>query len=356
MTLKVLKLIIFIIVALGAAIFISTTIRRSSDSDRNFSPEGGELEVSTSTLNLTVPQKVSTTSENTISENTVKIVKPKPISYVAPPPAVVIEISSKSFEELINSSIIQLYCGYLNGDKTSFSDIARGTGIIISAAGEILTNRHIIYDENLKKIKNDCFVLKGPFPNPKSEKPKIYYSTEIVNYPLTEKFDETFSENKYYNDFALLKIISRPENTSAVNDLLQTSRASNADYEVIEPTPGIFNFLPVDWSYQPKNNDELITLGYGVDATHLANQITSTVGRLSGNIDINKTGKPQILLVGSNATQGFSGGALINPQSKGLVGLISWITSGDEAGQYTVAIFRDFLRTLMLQDLNFDLK
>src|SRR3989344_5585007 len=107
MTLKVLKLIIFIIVALGAAIFISTTIRRSSDSDRNFSPEGGELEVSTSTLNLTVSQKVSTTSENTISENNVKIVNPNPISYVAPPPAVVIEISSKSFEKLINSSIIQ---------------------------------------------------------------------------------------------------------------------------------------------------------------------------------------------------------------------------------------------------------
>ena len=135
MTLKVLKLIIFIIVALGAAIFISTTIRRSSDSDRNFSPEGGELEVSTSTLNLTVPQKVSTTSENTISENTVKIVKPKPISYVAPPPAVVIEISSKSFEELINSSIIQLYCGYLNGEKRVFP-ILREAPELLSAPRE----------------------------------------------------------------------------------------------------------------------------------------------------------------------------------------------------------------------------
>src|SRR3989338_3594503 len=352
MALKVLKLIIFIIVALGAAIFISTTIRRSSDNGGN----SEELKVSTSTLNLTIPQKVSTTSENTIPKNSVKIIKPKPVSYVAPSPAVVTEVSSKSFEELINGSVVQLYCGYLNGDKTSFSDIARGTGIIISATGEILTNRHIIYDENLKKTKNDCFVLKSPFPNSKSEKPKIYYSAEIISYPLAEKFDETFSKDKYYNDFAVLKIDSRPENMSIMSNLLQTIGASESDYKILEPISGVFNFLPIDWDYQPKNNDELITLGYGVDATHLANQITSTIGRLSGNIDINKSGKPQILLIESNSTAGFSGGALINPKSKGFVGLISWITSGDEAGQYTVAIFRDFLRTLMLQDLNFDLK
>jgi len=125
---------------------------------------------------------------------------------------------------------------------------------------------------------------------------------------------------------------------------------------IIENTAGVFNFLPIDWNYQPKDGDTLITLGYGIDASHLANKITSTVGNLFGNVSIDGSSKPQILLIGSNATTGFSGGALINPQSKGLVGLISWITSGDEAGKYTVAIFRDFLRTLMLEDLNFDLK
>ncbi len=100
----------------------------------------------------------------------------------------------------------------------------------------------------------------------------------------------------------------------------------------------------------------MITLGYGVDASHLANQITSTVGKLLGNISVNDSLQPQILLVESNATAGFSGGALINPQSKGLIGLISWITSGDIGGKFTVAIFRDFLKTQMLQDLNFELK
>ncbi|MCX6813766.1 MAG: trypsin-like peptidase domain-containing protein, partial [Candidatus Azambacteria bacterium] len=293
------------------------------------------------------------------SEDTVKITdsKPKPISYVVPPAVVntVKEVSPKSFEELINSSIIQLYCGYFNDEATTFSDISRGTGIIINEKGEILTNRHIIYDDNFKKIRSNCFVLKSPFPNEKFQNPKIYYAAEIISYPAIEKFNDSFSKDKYYNDFAILKIISKPSGESKINLLLGFDYASPDDYLVLENN-GVFNYLPIDWNYQPKDGDILITLGYGVDAIHLANKITSTIGKLSGNIDINGSLKPQILLVESNATAGFSGGALINPQSKGLVGLISWITSGDEAGKYTVAIFRDFLKTLMLQDLNFDLK
>jgi len=338
-------------------IFIYPNFRRSSENGTNL-----DLKISTSTLNLEVfspsgrspagGQKVATTSENTV-----KIIKPKPkpISYVVPP-AVVKEISSKSFEELINSSVIQLYCGYFNNEGATFSDISRGTGIIIDEKGEILTNRHIIYDENSKKIRSDCFVLKSPFPNEKSQNPKIYYAAEIISYPAEEKFNDAFSKDKYYNDFAILKISGKPENNSKINLLLGFNYASLDDYSVLENSSSTFNFLPFDWDYQPKNGDILITLGYGVDASHSANKITSTIGKLSGNIDIDGSLKPQVLLVESNATAGFSGGALINPQSKGLVGLISWITSGDEAGKYTVAIFRDFLRTLMLQDLNFNLK
>ncbi len=359
---KIFKFIILFAILVFVAIFIYPIFRRSSENVTNL-----DLKISTSTLNLEVfspferspagGQKVATTSENTISENTIKIIKPKPkpISYVVSP-AVVKEISSKSFEELINSSVIQLYCGYFNNEEATFSDISRGTGIIIDEKGEILTNRHIIYDENSKKIRSDCFVLKSPFPNEKSQNPKIYYAAEIISYPAIEKFGDSFSKDKYYNDFAILKIISKPSSESKINLLLGFNYASLDDYSVLENSSSTFNFLPIDWNYQPKNGDTLITLGYGVDASHNANKITSTIGKLSGNIDINGSLKPQILLIESNATAGFSGGALINPQSKGLVGLISWITSGDEAGKYTVAIFRDFLRGLMLQDLNFDLK
>jgi len=354
---KIFKFIILFAILIFVAIFIYPNFRRSSENGTNL-----DLKISTSTLNLEVfspsgrspagGQKVATTSENTV-----KIIKPKPkpISYVVPP-AVVKKISSKSFEELINSSVIQLYCGYFNNEGATFSDISRGTGIIIDEKGEILTNRHIIYDENSKKIRSDCFVLKSPFPNEKSQNPKIYYAAEIISYPAEEKFNDAFSKDKYYNDFAILKISGKPENNSKINLLLGFNYASLDDYSVLENSSSTFNFLPFDWDYQPKNGDILITLGYGVDASHSANKITSTIGKLSGNIDIDGSLKPQVLLVESNATAGFSGGALINPQSKGLVGLISWITSGDEAGKYTVAIFRDFLRTLMLQDLNFNLK
>jgi len=354
---KIFKFIILFAILIFAAIFIYPIFRRSFENGANL-----DLKVSTSTIDLPTLQKVATTSENTISENTIKVIKPKPkpISYVAPP-AVIKEVSPKSFEELINSSIIQLYCGYFNNEATTFSDISRGTGVIINEKGEILTNRHIIYDENSKKIRSDCFVLKSPFPNEKSQNPKIYYAAKVINYPAIEKFSDAFSKNKYYNDFAILKISGKPENNFKIDLLLGFNYALPEDYLVLEnkdlsSQTDVFNFLPIDWDYQPKNGDTLITLGYGVDATHNANKITSTIGKLSGNIDIDGSLKPQILLVESNATAGFSGGALINLQSKGLVGLISWITSGDEAGKYTVAIFRDFLRTLMLQDLNFELK
>jgi hypothetical protein len=302
--------------------------------------------------------------------NNIETIKPKQAATPFPAPKILLpspiaEVSSKTFEEIINSSVIQLYCGYLNEDGTNFSDISRGTGIIIDSKGDILTNRHIIYDENFKKIRTDCFVLKSPFPNSRSEKPKIYYTIQVINYPSQEKISEVFSKDKYYNDFAILKIGEKlggsppeadPPLADKINLLLQVDYASEADYAVLQSSTSTFNYLPIDWNYQPQNDDILITLGYGIDASHIANQITSTVGRLAGNIDINKTGKAQILLIESNATSGFSGGALINPKSKGLIGLISWITSGDITGKYTVVIFRDFLKDMMMGELDFNLK
>ncbi len=369
---KILKIIIIIAAALGAAIIfsdkianprqsrdISTTNRRSSETSRNL-----ELKISTSTLNLETfsPLGRFPVGGEIPKEKEVEMAPKSPINTAEPKPVLKIsesvatkEISSKSFEELINSSVIQLYCGNLSLDETSFSDISRGTGITISSEGNILTNRHIIYDENTNKIKNDCFVLKSPFPNIWSQKPKVYYNAEVINYPLIEKFSDSFSKDKYYNDFAVLKIISKIDQESKINLLLGFDFATPEDYLILE-NDSAFNFLPIDWNYQPKDGDTLITLGYGVDASHLANQITSTVGKIAGNVNINRGQEPQILLVESNATTGFSGGALINPKSKGLVGLVSWITAGDVAGKYTVAIFRDFLRNLMIQDLNFDLK
>ncbi len=289
---------------------------------------------------------------------------PSPVPKILPPPPI-IEVSSKSFEELINSAVVQLYCGEFDAEKTSFSNIARGTGIIISAKGEILTNRHIIYDENFKKARNDCLVFKSPFPNAKSEKPKIYYDASVINYPVSEKFNKDFSEDKYYNDFAILKISGKIDNNLRIDQLFQTSYASEADYAILSPygrslegrqNNDVFNYLPIDWNYQPKAGDQLITMGYGVDAAHIANQITSTIGLLSANVDIGGNSKPQIVLIESNSTQGFSGGALINPQSKGLIGLIGWITNSNGNTSYTAAIFRDFLREMIINELSFDLK
>jgi len=367
MRFKTFSFIIFIAILVFTAFFISTTFRRSSENGTNLSPfgrfpVGGELKISTSTLNLPVFEETATTSEK-ITEKILKpdsaqVSKPaaKPVVKNTIIPSGVQEVSAKSFEELINSSVVQLYCGYLGEGGMTFSDISRGTGIIFNAKGEILTNRHVIYDENSKKVRSDCFILKSPFPNEKSQNPKIYYQAEIISYPAAGKLSDSFSQDKYYNDFAVLKIASKANSESKINLLLGFDYAVQTDYLILESGTSTFNFLPIDWNYQPKDGNLLITLGYGVDASHIANKITSTIGELWGNVSIDGSSKPQILLIGSNATIGFSGGALINPWSKGFVGLISWITSGDETGKYTVAIFRDFLKTLMLQDLNFELK
>ena len=354
MKLRIFSFIVSITVIIMVAIFFYLNFQRPTKN--NTDPN---LKIATSTI------KLPATSTPAVTAPAKNLPAPKksspvsnPISNIALPilPAVIKEVSEKSLEELVNSSVIQLYCGYFNSESATFSGISRGTGIIISPKGEILTNRHIIYDENLKKARNDCFVLKSPFPNEKSQNPKIYYSVEIIGYPAIEKFSDSFSSDKYYNDFAVLKITSKIGSESRLNLILGFDYAAQADYSLLENGTSTFNFLPIDWNYKPKDGDILITLGYGVDATRMANKITSTIGKLIGNINTDGSSNPQILLIESNATAGFSGGALINPQSKGLVGLVSWITSGDEAGKYTVTIFRDFLKTLMSQDLNFELK
>lgn len=360
MAVKFFKFVFLVITVAFTAFFIFIIFQQTSFYSLNtFSGQNASTSTSSFHPKADFSSEVSITPENHLKNGELQkssdfiapIIKSKasePISQKA--------VSSKSFEELINSSIVQLYCGNFNAEETSFSDIARGTGIIIDDKGEVLTNKHIIYNENSGKLRQNCFILKNSFPDAKSQKPKIYYIAEIVNYPLKEEFNDFFSKDKYYNDFAVLKIISKPNSNSKANFLLGFDYALLEDYSVLESGPNKYNYLPIDWDYQPKNDDVLITLGYGVDAAHNANQLTSTIGKLSGNINIDKNGDPEIILVESNATAGFSGGALINPKSKGLIGLISWITAGDVTGKYTVAIFRDFLRNLMLKDLNFDLK
>ena len=356
MIFKIFKLFLSLVIFFSAVYFIYYVIKQPPKNDINVD---SSIPLSTSSVKNLEQVYTAPTAK---SKKTIEIIKPKSLEKIAiVQPINQIEsniktVSDKNFEELVNSSIIQLYCGNLNSDETFFSDISRGTGIIVDNNGRLLTNRHVIYDENLKKVKNNCFVLKSPFPNKDSQKPKIYYKTEFVNYPLLEKFSDAFSKDKYYNDFAILKMFSKVNKESKISLLLGFDYAASEDYLVLENGVDQYNYLPIDWNYQPRNNDFLITLGYGVDASHLANKITSTIGKISGNVNISEELDPQILLIESNATTGFSGGALINPQSKGLVGLVSWITAGDVSGKYTVAIFRDFLRNLMIQDLNFDLK
>lgn len=362
---KIIKILIIAALILISAFFVL----KERQTQITVNKESPTLEFATTTFQIILPpavQKIATpTPQKPLMPKTSSGAPTKNPPLPAALPPAVVEVSSKSFEELINSSVLQIYCGELGEGGTTFTRISRGSAIVISDSGDVLTSRHIIYDESFNKERGDCFALKSPFPNLKSEKPKIYYTLKIIDYPETGKYSKTFSDTKYYNDFALLKIGPRPDENSKINILLQTDYASEADYAVLSPyvrspeggeNNGKFNFLPIDWNYRPADGDPLITLGYGVDAAHIANQITSTIGRLSGNVSINGDSEFQIFLIESDASQGFSGGALINSRSKGLIGLISWVANGGAEKKFTAAIFRDFLQDMMLKEINFDLK
>ena len=167
MTFKLFKFVSLIVAVAIAISFIFVVFNRLIFVNSNDSPDA-KISVKNNNLDsiLKESKKISTTTNDSV-----KTVKPENGSnfYILPPikskvikTDIVNEVSSKSFEELINSSVIQLYCGNLNLDETTFSDISRGTGIIISESGKVLTNRHVIYDDNAKKIKNNCFILKSP--------------------------------------------------------------------------------------------------------------------------------------------------------------------------------------------------
>ena len=328
-------------------------------------PKLPEFNLASSTLGLffsdnTVNKIITLPKTKPSPQKTAPVSKLKTSNQSILPPVqtkpAVKKVSSKSLTELINSSIIQLYCGNMNAEKTLFSEIARGTGVIINSDGTILTNRHIIYDEIFKKPKNDCFILKSPFPNPSGQRPKIYYFAKIENWPQTEKFSKDFSPDKYYNDFALLKAGDRTTaENSKIGAMLGFEYGGPDDYKIME-SGGLFNYLPVDWSYRPRAGDNLISAGYGTDASHEARQVTSSAGTVSGGIQALGAGGIEMLIVESNATTGFSGGALIHPQSKGLIGLVSWVSSGAEEGKFTVAIFRDFLSLLIKEEFGIDFK
>lgn len=354
----------FFILLLGAAFYASPYFINFLNS--RYAQKLPQIDLASSTLGLffsdNAVNKIITLPETKEvkppPQKTAPTSKLKTSRQVILPPAqtksVIKEVSSKSLTELINSSIVQLYCGNMNAEKTQFSEIARGTGVIINSNGIILTNRHIIYDEIFKKAKSDCFVLKSPFPNSSGQRPKIYYFVKIENWPQTEKFSKDFSPDKYYNDFALLKADDETTaENSKIGAMLGFDYAGPDDYKIVE-TDGKFNYFPVDWTYIPRAGDNLISAGYGTDASHEARQVTSSAGTVSGGIQALGAGGVEMLIVEGNATTGFSGGALIHPQSKGLVGLVSWVSAGADEGKFTVAIFRDFLSLLMKEEFNID--
>ncbi len=182
MRLKIFSFIISIAMVIMVMVFLYLNFKKPIENNADLS-----VKIATSTIKSPATNTPAVIAPGILPAP--KKISPilKPASNIAPP-VVIKEVSLKSLGELIDSSVVQLYCGYFNGENAAFSDISRGTGIIINSKGEILTNRHIIYDENLKKARSDCFVLKSPFPNEKSQNRKIYYFTESIGYPAVENF------------------------------------------------------------------------------------------------------------------------------------------------------------------------
>ena len=97
-------------------------------------------------------------------------------------------VNSIDEEDLIKSSIVSIYCEDDSDDENAYS----GTGAMISNDGFILTNSHLIPqdDEVLLTPSYGCIVT---IPNPTTGKPKErYLAKPIVYHGLSDDYDLAF--------------------------------------------------------------------------------------------------------------------------------------------------------------------
>lgn len=226
-------------------------------------------------------------------------------------------LSGVSASEAIQSALVNIYCQYKTEE---YIRTTTGTGFFINPKGVILTNAHVaqfLLLKNADEVVKDaeCVIRSG---NPAVAK----YSAELLYISPTWVFEnadlitQESPRGTGERDYALLYIAKSLNNT---------------------PLPTRFPAIPIHTELLARDTEDkpVLTAGYpaemllknGADAALLPVVASTTVGTLytfgSNYADIFAVSESPV------GEQGASGGPIMIPETKRVIGLI--VTKGDEA-------------------------
>ena len=181
--------------------------------------------------------------------------------------------------------------------------------------GVILTNAHIGQYFLLGNLV-DCFIRTGSPATTKYRASLLYISKRWVN----ENSKSIITENPKgtgENDYALL-LVTETTNSSQL--------------------PGVFPYLEMELSNEPKQNDTVLVAGYAagfLGGLTIENNLSvlSTINNIAGVFTFKETTVDLMSIEGSIVSQkGASGGAVVNDGGK-LFGIIATATQELETGK-----------------------
>ncbi len=205
-------------------------------------------------------------------------------------------------------AVVELWCPDDDyGYGSNFISI--GSGTIISSEGLIITNRHVISNEDWSVITASptCYVA---ITNDISEEPVIKYTAELIAYSPENSNDFDF-------DVAMLYING-----------------------VCEECKGAPRFLPSDFSYLEPGYSDKLNLGDYISIagypTIGAGTFNFTEGIVSGRVG------GFVIKTDAKIDSGNSGGSALNNKHE-LIGVPTWTISGDsESMGYIIGIDQVF--------------
>lgn len=202
-------------------------------------------------------------------------------------------------------SIVELWCPDDNYGYNGFVSI--GSGSIIDSKGLIITNRHVISNENWSVIVSSptCFVA---VTDDISQEPKIKYTADVIAYSPEPNDNRNFDF-----DVAILEIYDVCRECADAPDFL----------------PSKFSYLDIGYSDVLSPGDYIAIAGYPQIG---AGTFSFTEGVVSGRVG------DFVIKTDAKIDSGNSGGAALNRKYQ-LAGVPTWIISGQaESMGYIIGI------------------
>lgn len=196
------------------------------------------------------------------------------------------------------SSVVQLWCPDDNYNYNGFMSL--GSGSIVTPDGLIITNRHVISNEDWSVIMSlpTCYVA---ITDDISQPPKVKYTANLIAYS-PETFE--YSESGYSFDFDVAVLY--------INDICRECM------DAPDFLPPSFSYLDMGYSDLLSPGDYIAIAGYPAIG---ADTFTFTDGIVSGRVG------EFVIKTDAKIDSGNSGGSALNSKNE-LVGVPTWTISG----------------------------